>query len=88
MYPSRLEHVVLAHDIETVRDLVHLSPDAVIRADGIGKVTLAETDHALRALIGTDWNGARIALGLDRPISEPHSYHPRYTSHPIQPTRR
>jgi len=73
--PRRLRWVIETRGIETIRDLVALSPEQVASVRRCGRKTLIDTDRALHALLGVSWREAHAAtatvttVSLDAPLA-------------------
>jgi len=74
MYPSRLEKIIFERGLETVRDLVMISPSAVLFERNFGVETLRKTDEALRALVGDTWCNLhdRLTFGTPERVETAH----------------
>ncbi len=78
--PQRLQWVIESRGIETVRDLVQLSPDEVADIRRCGRKTVLTTDRVLHDFLGMSWRDAHTqtrapvpAVSLDTPLSSaPH----------------
>jgi len=74
--PRRLRWVIETRGIETIRDLVALSPEQVASIRRCGKKTVLGTDRALRDLLGVSWREAHDATKatprahLDTPLAD------------------